>query len=277
MSILADIFSIPFMRLLFFILLIIVAIILFIVIFFMIPAFLFRRDYMKKTSCRLIKIAQGWYRKIFFSLLSRCLDRKGRTHPKLSVNLFLRYLTLKNKDILGAMRICFNYSYPLEHTPSASISCDSPQPAVYLNMGWLILLMYKPDELTRNAFRTSLGHEMSHLGDFPYKGYYCKCRKFIRYVNEVYADFNGILLGVNGSLSEGLRCMQFKYDRGGFYSRHISDRSHPSWKKRMQYVRKFEKFDEKLIEQIAKDTGCKNKKVISAVIQHFHGNIITLV
>lgn len=97
---------------------------------------------------------------------------------------------------------------------------------------------------------------------------FTKNEKFVYWVNEVHADFGGIVKAFDGKLNPALRAMEYKRkskiqeDRDTF--------THPSWERRMYFVREFN-FDEKLIREIASIVGCKNEQLIQMVSNHFEG------
>lgn len=60
---------------------------------------------------------------------------------------------------------------------------------------------------------------------------------------------------------------KLKYKRD-YQKGDIEDFIHPSWARRKYYVKHFD-FDTKLIQQIAKDVGCKNHKLINKVCKFY--------
>lgn len=251
-------------------------VLLYVLFYYCIPERIFDKEIEMMASaefeinCR----RQYFYRKLFFKRLCKIVSRK--THKNFCPAAALKKLETSHTNILGAIPLAYNYSHPHEHHLSASISTECKKPSVYINMGWALQLFINPTAETEHAFQTSLGHEISHLNDYPYAAYKGKQRKFIRYTNEIRADFNGILLGVNGNVSVGLSCIEYKKKRCGLQSHYFSSADHPSWNRREKYISNFLTFDEFLIRQIAKDVGCKDQNLITSVVSHYQNDKITL-
>lgn len=139
-----------------------------------------------------------------------------------------------------------------------------------INTRWIKELSKYPDKELADALFLTLGHEYTHIGsELPQIG--TKLNKvdksFIRQFDEVYADFNGILLMLDGDRERALNAMNRKADFLNPKNLNSSLKpTHPSWDRRIYYVKNFN-FNSTLIRRLATDTGCKNKELIQKAIQ----------
>lgn len=118
------------------------------------------------------------------------------------------------------------------------------------------------------ALLLTIGHELTHIEKHQEKYKQLtpfrlplKKMKFTAWVNEAHADFGGAQKMANSSRQTLLEVMEYKK------AQHPDSKDichHPSWERRMYYVKKFD-FTNELIEQIAKDVGYKNQKFIDKV------------
>ena len=133
---------------------------------------------------------------------------------------------------------------------------------------WAAYLILRGDNAdVKNAFLCTIGHELTHQEgkDISPFRHFLNIR-FIAWVNEIHADFGAEDKMLEQSRSCLIAAMKFKQ------SQKKKDRdscTHPSWKRRIHYAESFEIFDEKLIRQIAKDTRCKDKKIIQKVVNYY--------
>lgn len=139
-----------------------------------------------------------------------------------------------------------------------------------INTRWIKELSKHPEKELADAFFLTLGHEYTHIGpELPQIG--AKLNKadkyFIHQFNEVYADFNGILLMLDGDRELALNAMNRKTDFLNSKNLNSSLKpTHPSWDRRIFYIKNFD-FNSTLIRRLAADTGCKNKELIRKAIQ----------
>lgn len=92
-------------------------------------------------------------------------------------------------------------------------------------------------------------------------------KSFIYQLDEVYADFNGILLMLDRDRERALNAINRKADFLNPENLNSSLKpTHPSWDRRIFYVKNFD-FNSTLIRWLAADTGCKNKELIQKAIQ----------
>lgn len=144
--------------------------------------------------------------------------------------------------------------------------------SILFNYSWTnaIVNNYDKNEVLKIAFIQTLGHEISHkLCD---KFFVCKNRQeriFHKWTREIYNDFYGCKLCNDSSKDKVITSCRYKEQyrtKNSCVSYNCN--SHPSWEKRIEYI-KMGVFDEKLIYQIAKDTGCNNKILIHKVCEHY--------
>lgn len=138
----------------------------------------------------------------------------------------------------------------------------------------LQLVTSEKKDKARNAFLITLGHEMTHkdkeLVWFPHISY----MKFFSWINEIHADFGGTQKLANSKRAALLQAIDFKREFKRVNNmKDIEDYTHPSWKRRRFYAENFN-FDKKLIMQIAKDTGFKNKDIIRDVMCFFDNIVL---
>ena len=114
-------------------------------------------------------------------------------------------------------------------------------------------------------FMFTLGHEMGHI--FFDKGNNNillprKRKRFINWVNEVFADFYSLQLALNNNRKTAVEVMKRKQ---AYRKKDKNSNLHPSWELRMKYIKDFD-FGEKLIREIANDCGMKEKWLINKVL-----------
>lgn len=144
---------------------------------------------------------------------------------------------------------------------------------IFINAEWAArIVLFPDDEDMHSAFQLTMGHEFTHQeNDYFFLEPFTKNEKFVYWVNEVHADFGGIVKAFDGNINQGLRAMEYKRkskireDRDTF--------THPSWERRMRFVSEFD-FDANLIREIATIVGCKNEQLIDRVSSHFDGIVL---
>lgn len=149
--------------------------------------------------------------------------------------------------------------------PNASATIPG---VILVNAEWAALIALYPDrEDIHDAFRLTMGHEMTHHEkDYFFIEPFSKASKFVYWVNEVHADFGGIVKVFDANAEQGMSAMQFKKACKG--DRDKDGHSHPSWKRRIEFIGNYD-FNRELILKIAHITGCKNKELIQRVCEHF--------
>lgn len=137
---------------------------------------------------------------------------------------------------------------------------------IIVNSEWAAHLALYRTEDVQNAFKVTLGHELTHKdNDFVFWEYFTRDKKFVNWVNEVHADF-GAIKKLNSNRDDLINALKYKRRCKGTGDK--SSSSHPSWEQRIQYVEQFY-FDEGLIRRIASDVGCTNDKLIINVCNHY--------
>lgn len=147
---------------------------------------------------------------------------------------------------------------------------------ILLSREWAFKAVLFDLDDTRNAFRVTIGHELTHKEkEYPklfYRGY---DRKFIAQTTEVYADYNGAKRMINSSRKNLLRSIQYKRSHKiSIGEEDTGDFAHPSWERREYYVTNFN-FTADLIKQIADDVNCQNERLINSVIS-FYDDIVLI-
>lgn len=146
---------------------------------------------------------------------------------------------------------------------------------IYVYSPWVAHLVLFPDEQdTLDAFRSVLGHELTHLEkkDIPVKvAKSCKAcdRRFVRWVNEVHCDFNGFSIAFDNDYERSISAMQYLlHHKKLACGRDVKRSTHPSRALRFKYAT-MKRFDSELIAEIARDAGCSNEALIDIVAGHF--------
>lgn len=173
-----------------------------------------------------------------------------------------------------AAKSVLNASMPLVNiVPILNKHCTN----IHVYGPWVAHLILFPDEQdTLNAFRSTLGHELTHLemNDIPVrvaKSRKASDRRFIRWVNEVHCDFNGMSIAFANDYDKSISAMKYllhhKKLATGLCVEKMS-KTHPSRELRLKYIT-IKRFDSELVAEIAKDAGCTNDALIEIVAKHF--------
>lgn len=148
---------------------------------------------------------------------------------------------------------------------------------ICFNAEWAVCLCLDGSEDAWNAFRCTAGHEEGHALDFENRfGIRTKAqfrrrwrsradRRFILWVDEVHADFYS-RKELGGSWDLLIRALSFKAGyrkRQGLFGDHPSF-AHPSFTQRCRWAEEYD-FSPALIEKIAQETGCTDRKLIQEV------------
>ena len=138
---------------------------------------------------------------------------------------------------------------------------------IFISPNWIIKLITDEYNIAETAFLQTVGHELTHKdGDFPILKYGVNYVKFIAYVNEVHADFGSAQKMLNSNREQLLQSMLYKQSQ--FSNIDKGDYAHPSWEKRICYVKHFN-FTKTLIKQIMYDMNCLNDVIIDDVSSYF--------
>lgn len=141
---------------------------------------------------------------------------------------------------------------------------------IVCSLEWAAIYVLYNCPQTKNAFRITVGHELTHKdGDFGSLRYICCNRKLVDWTNEVHADF-GAVQKMSGSNRQSLvDSCEYKYlYRLKYKHKDSGSSSHPSYQRRKHYAENFN-FDKTLIQQIAKDVGCSNLKLIDKLDNYY--------
>lgn len=170
----------------------------------------------------------------------------------------------QNINCVSKDKILFSWLY---NSGSLVLNGNAMLPHYILcSTGWALRLVFHQDEKTFNAFRITIGHELTHKeGDFSLFHINKLDRGLIFQVREVHADFGATEKMSACSRQKLLDSIRYKkslkkVDAGDFM--------HPSWERREYYAEHFN-FDEELIRQIAIDVGCSNEKLIKRISEYY--------
>lgn len=143
---------------------------------------------------------------------------------------------------------------------------------IILNAQWAAHLVLYDSEMVNNAFRQTIGHELTHKeNDYAFWEYFTKEKKFINWINEVHADFGSAEKTLDYSRDKLRQSLEYK--RRAKRDKDKDSFTHPSWQTRCKYVEHYD-FNEKLIKRVAKDTGCDNTGLIENVCRHYSEEMI---
>lgn len=177
----------------------------------------------------------------------------------------------KNVGNLEGNRIVFSW---LSDTGNTILNASSMVPGcVVFNAEWAAQVVLYDSEETMNAFKITVGHELTHKdNEIAWWRYWRRAeRQFVAQVNEVRADFGGNMRMCGSNRETLLNAINYKkqlraQDNGDFL--------HPPWYKRYEYVERYD-FGAELINKIADDVGCYNQGLREYVINHYSDIILT--
>lgn len=151
------------------------------------------------------------------------------------------------------------------HVPNASATIPGH---ILINAEWANRIVTENNNPNmHDAFRMTVFHEVTHQeNDFFLLEFLTVNSKFVNWVNEIYADFGGAKKAFDGDVDRTLKSLTYKLLCKK--KRDKDTRSHPSWRRRIQYIENYD-FDDKLIAKVALDVGCKNSRLIGAIVNHF--------
>lgn len=170
----------------------------------------------------------------------------------------LRTVELSNGQIVKVEWFCEN---------SKELNAKCKYSKIKVNQRWVECLLFcKEDQETINAFRQTVGHELSHMNIEAKLIAFGKSKKLCNWIVEIKCDYMGVVKALKGSKKVGINVL--KYIEKQHRTPDMDSYTHPSWKRRIDYIG-IGKFDRKLIEQVALDVGCKNEKHISDLAEFY--------
>lgn len=189
-------------------------------------------------------------------------------------------LDVYNKlSLVGRNRIKFSF---LAFYPTILEANSLIKNKIYISAEWAATLIFNNNESTRTAFEITIGHELSHKdGDFAILYWERESKllirkedkKFVNWVTEVHHDFAAAVKMVASSKEKLLASMDYKIS---VKPNNEDNVTHPSWKRRKEYVEyidpvteKTGEFSEALVNKIAKDTDCNNIELIERVWKYY--------
>lgn len=192
-------------------------------------------------------------------MTKRYIDKRAKEKDKKVPDNYLE--TLRNiEKIEIADGKYFRFSWCFNHE-KCIIANSFHGKFILLNPEWAFYLIFYVDDELKNALNITIGHELTHREkELLPLGLSKRKRKFIRWVNEVRADFVGAYKRVNGDRQKLLESIKYKKARhpiGDTYA-------HPLWETREEYAKNYD-FGPKLIDRIAIDVGYHNEKFINKV------------
>jgi hypothetical protein len=147
--------------------------------------------------------------------------------------------------------------------PSAAIDITGSR--ISLNTEWLRRIVKDEGEEGEKALAVSLAHEMSHRLDYQQIVLNHNDRKFIKWINELFADYHAVQLALDGDTNLFEKTVKYKTNNSNVSKDYFS---HPSWNRRVEYIKNYS-FDSDFIRLVAKECNCNNQKLIDNVCNHF--------
>lgn len=142
--------------------------------------------------------------------------------------------------------------------------------SIHVTPEWAYQLVTNNKEMDI-PFKATIGHEIAHkTGEMFFLTFPWRVR-FNSWAREVHADFGGAQLMLNGKRNTMLNAMKFKMK---FKDKNYEDSTHPSWKRRMYYVKNYD-FTPELIRKIAEDTGYRGERFIEKTCNFYEDIILS--
>ena len=168
----------------------------------------------------------------------------------------------KIENVINKHIIFTDYGY----TPKTLNAGSMIPHVINLTKEWAAYIVLYNNEKTKNAFLITLGHELTHKdNEFSTLGCFGVNKKFINWANEIHADFGGTQKLFNSDRNTLVNSCEYKIK---YRKKDVDFPSHPSWARRKYYAKNFD-FNRMLIQQIAEDVGCNNKKLIDKVCDFY--------
>ena len=200
-----------------------------------------------------------------FVMLS-ILRRAKKEHRELPANYKQILNEVAEKYSTDSIKVYYSWFWDAGgRFPNASATIPG---IILINSVWAFFLIYHhEDDRLIDAFKMTIGHEMTHQeNDYFYLEPFSKGQKFVNWINEIHADYGGIMKAFDGDVNLGIKALEFKKKCQGDTDN--DGRSHPSWRRRIEYIKKYD-FDRDIIQEVAKTTGCSNQKLIDVVCEHY--------
>ena len=190
--------------------------------------------------------------------------RRSLTFKKHCTDISARLKAAKEIPFVGNTKIIFSW-LPDGFTNHPNAMSVLPG-LIVVNAEWAARLTLLYDSDVENAFRLTVGHEMTHqAGDYIFWEAFTKDRRFVNWVSEVHADYGGAKLAFDGRVEEAVWAVRYKAKER---KKDRDSQGHPSWKRREEYLR-VNTFGRDLICRIAEDVGCQNKILIANVCDFY--------
>lgn len=183
----------------------------------------------------------------------------------------------KYENIIKAQCYELRFSFFYDFITTHESMCLTRSNVIVANPAWASKLILFNNSEIEDVFLITSGHEMTHIEkEFSYRHLKAENRKFVKWVNEVHADFGGAKIMADSSKERLLSCIDYKIrlkSLGKQYwikrlIRQLIGSTHPSWQQRRIYA-ETGVFDKALIETIAINTGCIDKDLVNDVVNYY--------
>ena len=188
--------------------------------------------------------------------------KKNIKIPESYIEILDRYIKLGN-----AARTKILFSRLSSNSPLLSASGVFKGYIVF-NAAWAIRVVFYDNEETLNAFKATIGHELTHqekemkVWSANYFTYLFKKR-----VNEVHADFGAVPKMLNNNRELALKAIEYK-DNLKKKEKDSKFSDHPTWEQRYNYIKNYN-FNKELIYKIADDMNYHNETIIEMVCEYY--------
>lgn len=176
-----------------------------------------------------------------------------------------------NGGTINGIKIYFLWTYGYG---GKVLNANSAFPGIIVvNAKWAERIIFYDSDDTRNAFKITLGHELTHK-DHELSALFRKKpeKYYIAKVNEVRADFGAAQKMAKSSRQSLIKSIKYKADLIN-KDEYESDEFHPSWSERMYYAQNYN-FTKELIQKIASDNHFTDKKIINEVCEYYSDIIL---
>lgn len=172
----------------------------------------------------------------------------------------------KYENNLNIEQINFSFYFLYDTFTESESMCITKHNKILANPAWAAKMVLFYSTKVEKVFFITVGHEITHIEkEFSFKCLHAEERKFVRWTNEIHADFGAAEKMANSNRHELLEVIDYKINQK-LYNK--DSNSHPSWKHRKGYVENYD-FDINLINKIANDTDCINKELIEDICDHY--------
>ena len=178
----------------------------------------------------------------------------------------------KYENLIKGQHYELKFSFFYDFITTQESMCLTRANTIVANPAWAAKLVLFNNPEIEGVFFITAGHEMTHIEkEFSDKHLNAKNRKFVKWVNEVHADFAAAEKMVGSSKEKLIKSIDYKI---AVKPNNTDSPSHPSWKQRKLYA-EIGAFNRKLIDIIALDTDCTNITLIEEV-SCFYKDIILM-